>query len=85
MKIMCINTQIFYLKKNRVRRQLLFLCFLGQLLVTCLAILILESWNYGMIWDGRNLKGHLVPIHGQGLLPLAQVTPSPIQPGMTPN
>ena len=35
-----------------------------------------------MVWVGRGLKGHLVLCHGQGHLPLDQVAPIPIQPGL---
>jgi len=37
-----------------------------------------------MLWVGRDLKGHLVqcPCHGQGCLPLDQVTQSPVQLGI---
>uniref|UniRef100_A0A803W4L5 KRAB domain-containing protein n=1 Tax=Ficedula albicollis TaxID=59894 RepID=A0A803W4L5_FICAL len=38
----------------------------------------------GLGW--KNLKAHLFPspCHGQGHLPLAQVAPSPVQPGTLP-
>jgi len=37
-----------------------------------------------MVWVGRDLKSHLVPIpcHEQGHLPPEQVAQSPIQPGL---
>ena len=35
-----------------------------------------------MVCVQRDLKGHLVPIHQQGYIPLEQVVQSPIQPGL---
>lgn len=44
----------------------------------------MESQNHVMVRVGSDLKNHLVPnpCYGQGYLPLAQVTQSPIQPGL---
>ncbi|XP_061317325.1 keratinocyte-associated protein 3 isoform X2 [Pezoporus flaviventris] len=41
-------------------------------------------YNHRMVWVGRDLKAHPVPTpcHRQGHLPIDQVAPSPVQPGL---
>lgn len=45
-----------------------------------------ESKNHWMVWVGRGLEGNfiLTPYHGQGILPLEQVVPRPVQPEKWP-
>lgn len=44
--------------------------------------MLTQLWNHKIVWDGRDLKYHLVASPCHGHVPLEQVVPCAIQPGL---
>lgn len=75
------------LTKNQIKKSVLWPLIFKQLQTvrmyttfTCIESVI--SQNQGMLWIGKHLKYHLVPLPAVFHLPLDQVATSPVQPSL---
>uniref|UniRef100_A0A672UYG3 Tripartite motif containing 65 n=1 Tax=Strigops habroptila TaxID=2489341 RepID=A0A672UYG3_STRHB len=79
-----LKDRLDILGQHRERAQQLLACPDNRTFLQVPSYRTTYTQNHRMVWVGRDLKAHSVPTpcHGQGHLPLEQVAPSPVQPGL---